>query len=102
MGALFGLDIYGVDVVQTPEGWVGIDINDFPSFGGVPGAAVLIAKFILQIARRAEMQRAVCATGMQRRHIPSGDGRSWPTRTEPAERGVAWTPHMVLTRRRRP
>src|SRR5690348_10609080 len=26
VGALFGLDIYGVDVVETPDGWVGIDI----------------------------------------------------------------------------
>src|ERR671923_156796 len=38
VGAHFGLDLYGVDVVQTPTGWVGVDINDFPSFGGVPGA----------------------------------------------------------------
>jgi ribosomal protein S6--L-glutamate ligase len=82
MGAPFGLDIYGVDVVQTPEGWVGVDINDFPSFGGVPGAVVLIAKFILHIARRAEMQRAARATGMQRCHDLTGDGRSWRTAAE--------------------
>jgi ribosomal protein S6--L-glutamate ligase len=61
-GALFGLDLYGVDVVQTAEGWVGVDINDFPSFGGVPGAVVLIATFILHVARRAAMQPAAHAT----------------------------------------
>jgi hypothetical protein len=102
MGAPFGLDIYGVDVVETPQGWVGVDINDFPSFGGVPGAVVLIAKFILHVARRAEMQRAVHATGKQRRHDPTGDGRSWHTRRAHADRGAAWPPHMVLTRRRHP
>jgi ribosomal protein S6--L-glutamate ligase len=76
MGALFGLDIYGVDVVETPKGWIALDINDFPSFGGVPGAVVLIAKFMLHIARRAEMQRVARATRIQDRHAPTGEGRS--------------------------
>ena len=67
VGALFGLDLYGVDVVQTAEGWVGVDINDFPSFGGVPGAVVLLATFILHVARRAAMQRPVRALRPQRR-----------------------------------
>jgi ribosomal protein S6--L-glutamate ligase len=77
MGTLFGLDLYGVDVVQTAEGWVGVDINDFPSFGGVPGAVALIAQFILHVARHAAMQRAARATRMQHRHDPTGDGASW-------------------------
>jgi ribosomal protein S6--L-glutamate ligase len=76
MGTLFGLDIYGVDVVETHRGWVALDINDFPSFGGVPGASVLIAKYVLHIARRAEMQRVARATRMQDRHAPAGDGCS--------------------------
>src|SRR5205807_10451458 len=29
-GKLFGLDIYGLDVVETPQGLAVIDINDFP------------------------------------------------------------------------
>ena len=62
VGELFGLDLYGVDVVQTAEGWVGVDINDFPSFSGVPEAVVLIATFILHVARRAAMQPAARAT----------------------------------------
>jgi ribosomal protein S6--L-glutamate ligase len=57
VGEFFGLDLYGVDVIQTAEGWVGVDINDFPSFGGVPGAVDLIASFILHVAGRAAMQR---------------------------------------------
>jgi ribosomal protein S6--L-glutamate ligase len=85
MGALFGLDIYGVDVVQTAEGWVGVDINDFPSFGGVPGAAALIAQYILHIAG---MPRAARATRMQHRHAPTGDGGSWHTCAERVDRGV--------------
>src|SRR2546423_7445423 len=58
VGEFFGLDIYGVDVVQTPAGWVGVDINDFPGFGLVPGAVGRIAPYILHVAQRAERQRA--------------------------------------------
>src|SRR5437764_4320644 len=57
VGKFFGLDIYGVDVVQTPAGWVGLDINDFPSFGLVPGAVGRIAQYILHVAHRAAMPR---------------------------------------------
>jgi ribosomal protein S6--L-glutamate ligase len=71
VGALFGLDLYGVDVVETPEGWVGVDINDFPGFGGVPGAVDLIATFILHVAGRAAMQRPARAMRLQRRHEPT-------------------------------
>jgi ribosomal protein S6--L-glutamate ligase len=73
VGAFFGLDIYGVDVVQTPAGWVGVDINDFPSFGGVPDAVALIAQFILHVAQRAERPR---------RRDPIGDARAGLTETE--------------------
>jgi ribosomal protein S6--L-glutamate ligase len=71
VGELFGLDLYGVDVVQTAEGWVGVDINDFPGFGGVPGAVDLIATFILQVAGRTAMQRPARAMRLQRRHAPT-------------------------------
>jgi ribosomal protein S6--L-glutamate ligase len=58
VGRVFGLDIYGVDVVETPEGWMVLDINDFPSFGMVPGAVRSIAQSILQLAARAAGVRA--------------------------------------------
>jgi len=58
VGRVFGLDIYGVDVVETPEGWMVLDINDFPSFGMVPGAVRSIAQSILELAARAAGVRA--------------------------------------------
>src|SRR2546423_8078980 len=82
VGALFGLDLYGVDVVQTADGWVGVDINDFPTFGGGPGVVKLIATFILHVARRAAMQRAARATGPQYRHEPIGAARAGLTDAE--------------------
>ena len=58
VGTLFGLDIYGVDVVETPQGPAILDINDFPSFGRVPRAVVRISEYVLHAAKRAELQRA--------------------------------------------
>jgi ribosomal protein S6--L-glutamate ligase len=53
VGRVFGLDIYGLDVIDTPQGWMILDINDFPSFGHVPHAAERIAETVLRVTRRA-------------------------------------------------
>lgn len=58
VGKLFKLDIYGLDVVETPQGLTLLDINDFPSFGMVPGAVAKVAEYILHTARRAKFGRA--------------------------------------------
>ena len=50
VGKLFGLDIYGLDVVETSHGPMVVDINDFPSFGQVPHAVALVSSHIVYIA----------------------------------------------------
>lgn len=67
VGKLFGLDIYGVDVVETPRGPAILDINDFPSFARVPRAVPRIAEYVLHAARRAEIQREKHNQRAQRR-----------------------------------
>jgi ribosomal protein S6--L-glutamate ligase len=52
VGRVFGLDIYGVDVLLTADGWVAVDINDFPSFSQVPEAVGWVADTIVEIAGR--------------------------------------------------
>jgi ribosomal protein S6--L-glutamate ligase len=52
VGRAFGLDIYGVDVVETSRGWVVLDVNDFPSFGKVPHVAWRLARTVLRLAHR--------------------------------------------------
>ncbi len=47
-----------MDIVETPQGPAILDINDFPSFGGVPRAVVRVSEYVLHAAKRAEMQRA--------------------------------------------
>ncbi len=57
VGRVFGLDLYGVDVLQTDEGLILIDINDFPSFGRVPRHVFSVADYILHAAYRARLKR---------------------------------------------
>jgi hypothetical protein len=59
VGKIFGLDICGLDVVETLQGPVVVDINDFPSFGQVPHAVSLVSAYVLQLASRAELQRSI-------------------------------------------
>jgi ribosomal protein S6--L-glutamate ligase len=42
-GRVLGLEVFGVDAVIGPRGPVIVDVNVFPGFRGVEGAAVLIA-----------------------------------------------------------
>jgi ribosomal protein S6--L-glutamate ligase len=55
VGRAFGLDIYGADVVETPRGWVVLDVNDFPSFGRVPDAPAQLARTILRVVQRTRV-----------------------------------------------
>lgn len=57
VGQVFGLDLYGVDVLDTPQGLMLVDINDFPSFYGVPRKVICIAEYILHAAYRARRER---------------------------------------------
>lgn len=51
VGEVFGLDLYGVDVLLGPDGPVVVDINDFPSFRQVPDAVARVARAVLRLAR---------------------------------------------------
>ncbi|WP_317447028.1 hypothetical protein [Streptomyces collinus] len=51
-GAVYGLDLYGVDVVLGPDGPVVVDVNDFPSFRQVPDATARVARAVLALAAR--------------------------------------------------
>lgn len=49
-GKLFGLELYGVDLVKTPRGYSVIEVNCFPGYKGVPQAGERISRFILERA----------------------------------------------------
>lgn len=46
-GEVFGLDLYGVDLVKTKQGYSVIEVNCFPGYKGVPDGGSRIARFIL-------------------------------------------------------
>ena len=47
-GRALGLEIYGVDAIDTPHGPLVIEVNEFPNFTDVPGAADAISEYIVQ------------------------------------------------------
>ena len=62
-GATFGLEIYGVDTIETPDGLAVIEVNEFPNFTGVPHAGECIADYVIARAR-ATGARKGAARGM--------------------------------------
>ncbi len=57
-GRLFGLEIYGVDLLRTDDGWQVVEVNDFPSFTAIPDPAEWIAGYLLGVARQTERPMA--------------------------------------------
>ena len=49
-GEIFGLALYGLDVLETPRGPFVVDVNPFPGYGGCPGAAEAVADVIAAYA----------------------------------------------------
>jgi ribosomal protein S6--L-glutamate ligase len=56
-GATFGLEIYGVDTIETPDGLAVIEVNEFPNFSAVPEAGECLADYVLARARQHRVQR---------------------------------------------
>lgn len=50
-GAIFGLDLFGVDCIETPGGPVVIEVNDFPNYSGLGEMDGYLARFILDRGR---------------------------------------------------
>jgi ribosomal protein S6--L-glutamate ligase len=52
-GKLFGVGLYGLDVLMGRDGPVVVDVNSFPGYIGVPGIATIIADYLEEYARGA-------------------------------------------------
>lgn len=51
-GRLFGLELFGVDCIETEEGVLVIEINDYPNYTNVPDANERLADYVEQMATR--------------------------------------------------
>jgi ribosomal protein S6--L-glutamate ligase len=49
-GRLFGLDLFGVDCIETEEGVLVIEINDYPNYTNVPEANERLADYVVKRA----------------------------------------------------
>jgi len=51
-GRLFGLDLFGVDCIETEEGVLVIEINDYPNYTNVPDSNERLADYVVRRATR--------------------------------------------------
>ena len=63
VGAAFGLDLYGVDIIESDgRPWV-VDVCSIPGFKGVPDAPRLLARYLVRAACRAVRSRGRSTRG---------------------------------------
>jgi glutathione synthase/RimK-type ligase-like ATP-grasp enzyme len=66
-GTAFGLEIFGVDTIETPDGLAVIEVNEFPNFSGIESAGECIAAHVIEragkgVRRAATAHRVFAAT----------------------------------------
>lgn len=52
-GAAFGLGLYGLDLIEAPDGPRVVDVNIFPGYKGIPEAAEAVAAYVVRCAEGA-------------------------------------------------
>ena len=56
-GGILGLEIFNVDLLTVDNTHYIVDVNDFPSFEGIPSAPEIIAEYLLDRVRNLHMIR---------------------------------------------
>jgi ribosomal protein S6--L-glutamate ligase len=56
-GRLFGLELLGVDCIETPRGPVVIEVNDFPNYTAIPDAPERLARHLVARADARRLPR---------------------------------------------
>jgi ribosomal protein S6--L-glutamate ligase len=81
-GRILGLGLYGLDVLETGEGPVVVDVNYFPGYKGVPDVAPLIADYIESYARGQERLELPPLAAPARLEAARAHGRKRSVRVE--------------------
>jgi ribosomal protein S6--L-glutamate ligase len=55
-GEVFGLELYGVDCIETSAGLLVIEVNEFPNYSAVPGADEKLSQYVVSSIKQ-ESQR---------------------------------------------
>jgi ribosomal protein S6--L-glutamate ligase len=61
VGRVFDLELFGVDILETRGGPVVVDVNAFPGYRGIPGAAQAIAQWVETLVSPTAL-RGSCGT----------------------------------------
>ncbi len=77
-GRAFGLGLYGLDVIESPDGPVVVDVNYFPSYKEIPNAAGRLADYIEEYARGRSADLAPAWFGSR-----SADRNKWTVESLP-------------------
>ncbi len=64
-GRAFGIDLYGVDIVESEGKPLVVDMNSMPGFKGVPDAPAHLAAYFYTASERAARGEAPCQAGLQ-------------------------------------
>jgi ribosomal protein S6--L-glutamate ligase len=73
-GAAFGLGLYGLDLIEAPDGPRVVDVNYFPGYKGIADAAEAVAEYVVRYA-----EGAISLPGAQPRDAqPCGPERRSP------------------------
>jgi ribosomal protein S6--L-glutamate ligase len=60
----FGLDLLGVDILETARGRLVVDVNDFPNYSGIDDAAEVIGSLALRSKHRHPQHKVNPAGGL--------------------------------------
>jgi ribosomal protein S6--L-glutamate ligase len=58
-GEIFGLGLYGLDIIEGSKGPIVVDLNYFPGYKGVPNASSLLADYIEKYALGGRSSKGV-------------------------------------------
>jgi ribosomal protein S6--L-glutamate ligase len=94
-GRLFGLGLFGVDMIESPDGPMVVDINSFPGYKGVPNVAPLIADYIADFARG---QLLLALPAVPERSAPERRPPPVPTLDIRGESSDSISAHIAATR----
>jgi ribosomal protein S6--L-glutamate ligase len=59
-GQAFGIDLYGIDIIESEGQPYVVDMSSIPGFKGVPDATLHLAKYYYSMAENAARGRPVC------------------------------------------
>jgi ribosomal protein S6--L-glutamate ligase len=83
VGKVTGLGLYGLDVIESPDGPFVVDVNYFPGYRGHAGAGAAAARFLDDVATgRRELAAPAAAPAVAPERLHGQDAAGWLAQAE--------------------